>query len=388
MDGAIPFFRFLLLLDTLPAHFYNKAQTQSINSPRSAGRKPVPMSKTTPLSETVTIRRGICTAGNMIADTMYRVPQYPARGELTTIQGAPWQTVGGLACNTALSLAMLDSSLPITVCGRIGDDPNGERVLRHFGQHPNIDTAQVLADGETAYTLIIQDTGSGERTFFTSPGSGRDFDVDDVNLAQINARIFHAGYILLLDALDREDGEYGTRMARLLAQARQRGMKTSIDVVSEAGDRHRRLVPPALRHTDYCIINEYEAQQVTGISLRADGRLIPDSLPAVLKALRSHGVAVWPVIHYPEGACGLDETDAFVSLPSLKLPEGYIHSTTGAGDAFCAGVLYGAHEGWALIDALRLGTASAACSLGGQDTSSAIKTAPEALAFYRDMGGE
>ena len=90
----------------------------------------------------------------------------------------------------------------------------------------------------------------------------------------------------------------------------------------------------------------------------------------------------------PGGRLRLDETDAFVSLPSLKLPEGYIHSTTGAGDAFCAGVLYGAHEGWALIDALRLGTASAACSLGGQDTSSAIKTAPEALAFYRDMGGE
>ena len=186
--------------------------------------------------------------------------------------------MGGLACNTALSLAMLDSSLPITVCGRIGDDPNGERVLRHFGQHPNIDTAQVIADGETAYTLIIQDTGSGERTFFTSPGSGRDFDVDDVNLAQINARIFHAGYILLLDALDREDGEYGTRMARLLAQARQHGMKTSIDVVSEAGDRHsgwcRRRC--AIRTT---ASSTSMSAAGNGHSLRVDGRLMPDSLP-------------------------------------------------------------------------------------------------------------
>ena len=310
----------------------------------------------------------------MIADTMYRVPQYRP-GRIDHHSRRPGRRWAGWYATRRSACADRPAHHGMRQNRRRS---NGERVLRHFGQHPNIDTAQVIADGETAYTLIIQDTGSGERTFFTSPGSGRDFDVDDVNLAQINARIFHAGYILLLDALDREDGEYGTRMARLLAQARQRGMKTSIDVVSEAGDRHRRLVPPALRHTDYCIINEYEAQQVTGISLRVDGRLMPDSLPAVLKALRSHGVAVWPVIHYPEGACGLDETDAFVSLPSLKLPEGYIHSTTGRRRvlrACCtARMRLGADRrpGWAPLPPF---------SLGGQDTS-AIKRAGGA-AFYR-----
>ena len=58
-------------------------------------------------------------------------------------------------------------------------------------------------------------------------------------------------------------------------QVQQRGIKTSIDVVSEASDRFTRLVPPALKYTDYCIINELEAGQSTGVALRdEDGQLL------------------------------------------------------------------------------------------------------------------
>ena len=38
-------------------------------------------------------------------------------------------------------------------------------------------------------------------------------------------KIFHLGYLLLLDSLDMPDDEYGTRSARLLAQMREQGMK-------------------------------------------------------------------------------------------------------------------------------------------------------------------
>ncbi len=335
-------------------------------------------------------RRGICAAGNLIADIMHRIDRYPARGELTSIIGRREMTVGGLACNVSLSLAILDDQLPVFAAGRIGDDAEGRLILSRFAEHRNIDAGGVLiGGGETSYTLVLNDRHSGERTFFTARGAGARFDVDDVDLDRLPARIFHAGYILLLDSLDSGDPEYGTRMARLLHDARGRGMRTSIDVVSESGDRFSRLVPPAMKYADYCIINEYEAQQVTGVPLRdASGQLLREGIPAALQMIKDFGVSLWAVIHCPEGAFGLDEGNRFFSLPSLKLPPGYIKGTTGAGDAFCAGVLYGAHEDLPLTDALRLGTASAACSLGGPDCASAIKKAPEALAFYREMGGQ
>ncbi len=333
-------------------------------------------------------RQGICTAGNLIADVIYRIARYPGRGELTTILGEREMAVGGLACNTSLSLAQLDRNLPVYVSGLIGNDPEGQMVLSHFGKFKNIDTRFIGLRGQTSYTLVLNCQETRERTFFVGRGVGAEFDVEDVKLDQLPAKILHAGYILLLDALDGPDDAFGTRMARLLHDAQERGLLTSVDVVSEAGDRFRRLVPPALKYADYCVINEYEAQQITGVTLRsADGALLQGGMEPALERLKDMGVRRWAVIHCPEGAFGMDGDRRFESLPSLRLPEGYIKGTTGAGDAFCAGVLYAAHEDRSLSDALRLGIASAACSLGGPDSYSAVRPAPEALAFYREMGG-
>ena len=334
-------------------------------------------------------RTGICTLGNLINDIIHHVRRYPGSGELTNILGEREKFVGGLACNTALVLSMLDAKLPIMVAGVLGDDSEGAFIRSQFARQQNIDTSRIIKGSQTAYTVVINDSETNQRTFFTSCGSGDDFTAEDIDLTHLPARILHAGYILLMAGLDREDADYGTGMARLLSRAKNLGIKTSVDVVSESGNRFRRLVPPALRYTDYCIINELEAQQITGQTLRgADGTLHEENMEQALKELKAFGVSAWAVIHCPEGAYGLDETNQFVSLPSLKLPSGYIKGTTGAGDAFCSGVLYGAHEGWSLVDSLRLGTAGAALSLSAADSYSAVRPAKDCLAFYRDMGGQ
>lgn len=334
-------------------------------------------------------RVGICTLGNLIVDLQYQAASYPKRGELAKIQGTRGRAVGGLACNTALSLSMLDPSLPIMVQGVLGEDAEGRYIRSVFAAHKNIDTTYILQGEETAYTLVINDAQSKERTFFTSMGSGDLLRADSVDVSTLPCRILHAGYILLMPGLDARDAEYGTQMARLLHKAQMTGIRTSIDVVSQTGGEYTTLVPPALKYADYCIINELEAQQITGIELRDNGQnLLSSNMQDALTALANMGVAHWAVIHSPEGAWGLDEAGQFVSLPSLKLPEGWIMGTTGAGDAFASGVLYGAHEGWPLIDALRLGTASAACSLNAADSYSAIRPVVDALTLYKELGGQ
>ena len=135
-------------------------------------------------------------------------------------------------------------------------------------------------------------------------------------------------------------------------------------MVSETGDRFRTLVPPAMKYTDYCIINELEAQQITGVLLRdEEERLYAEHMEEALGRMKELGVSAWAVIHCPEGGYGLDENGSFVSMNSLRLPEGYIKGTVGAGDAFCAGVLYGAHKKWSLEESIRLGICTAAASL-------------------------
>ena len=326
------------------------------------------------------MRQGICIAGNMIVDIHYPIEGWPSLGELVHIKGKAGRATGGCVNNTIMDIARLAPDMKLYALGRIGDDAEGELIKSALGRYPNIDTSGVIQEGESALTLVFNDAVSKNRTFFTYGGSNAEFDVDDVNWDALTCNILHVGYILLLDALDREDPEYGTRMARLLHMAQQHGIRTSVDVVSEASQRFGKIVRPALKYTDYCVINEFEASRTTGIPLRdEEDKLLPANMPKALQAMKALGVSTWAVIHCPEGGFGLDENDRYIAFPSLKLPEGFIKGSNGAGDAFCAGVLCGAEKGYDLETAIRLGTAAAVSSLTSVEATTGVQTEAEVL---------
>jgi sugar/nucleoside kinase (ribokinase family) len=309
-------------------------------------------------------KKGICVAGNMIVDILYQVTGLPKAGELTSIEEGITRSTGGALCNVIGDLSLMDPGLPLTALGRVGTDTEGDYVLDTLWHYKNVDLSMIKREGKTSFTAVMQDSISKERTFFHYRGANARFCEDDIDWDTINADFLHIGYILLLDALDSEDSEYGTKMARLLCHAQERGIKTSLDVVSEAGDRFKRLAPPALKYTDYCIINEIEAAQITGIALRDDeGNLIAPNIPKALDEMKKLGVSQWAVIHCPEGGYGLDSRGRLAKSPAIDLPPDYIKGKVGAGDAFCAGTLYAAFQGSSLEDGLDLGNAAAAASL-------------------------
>lgn len=331
-------------------------------------------------------KKGIAVAGNMIVDLLYPINGMPKPGELTTITADAARTSGGFLCNDIVDLAKLDPELPLVALGRVGDDAEGKFVMEKLREHKNIDLQYVKTAGSTSFTLVMADEITKQRTFYHNRGGNATFCQDDIPFDSLDVDMLMVGYILLLDTLDEEDSQYGTKMAKLLAEAQKRGIKTSIDVVSEAGDRFRKLVCPALRYTDYCIINEVEASASTGIELRTeDGKLLKENMPAALKKLKELGVSTWAVIHCPEVGYGLDENDQLVEVPSLKLPQGWIAGTVGAGDAFCSGVLYGAWKGMDLKSAIELGTASAVCSLSQPGATEGMRSAEEAMKVYNDL---
>ena len=326
------------------------------------------------------MRKGICVAGNLIVDITYPIERWPRQSELTTITDGITRSVGGAVCNVITELAKLDETLPLSALGVIGEDAEGEFILEQLGRHENIDLSLLGRKGTTSFTAVMSDNRTKARTFFQYRGANALFDESFIDWDRIDAEILHVGYILLLDALDQADGEYGTKMARLLAEAQSRGIRTSIDVVTESGDRFRTLVPPALRYTDYCVINELEAQQITGVLLRdEEEKLYPEHMEEALRKMKELGVSTWAVIHCPEGGYGLDEKNHFLTVRSLKLPERYIKGTVGAGDAFCAGVLYGAEKGWGLAESVRLGTCAAAASLSEAGATEGMRPAAEVL---------
>jgi sugar/nucleoside kinase (ribokinase family) len=279
----------------------------------------------------------------------------------------------------------MGASFPLAGAGALGRDPLGDHVLEDCRRH-KIDTRLIrqIPGVPTSYTDVMTELEGGRRTFFHLRGANATWDGRGLNFRRQRARMFHLGYLLLLDELDKPDREFDTRGAALLAAAQAAGLKTSVDVVSEDSDRFARVVTPALKHVDYCILNEIEAGKTTGFKVRqADGSLDTVSLRHAAGSLLQMGVRELVVIHFPEGAFARTRKGDDYWQTSLNLPPKYIAGMAGAGDAFCAGVLMGLHDGWDLQQCLITGVCAAAACLSDPTCTKGMKPLRTVLELAR-----
>jgi sugar/nucleoside kinase (ribokinase family) len=332
-------------------------------------------------------RKGLLAGGNWIIDQVKVIDAYPAPEHLANIQGLH-QGTGGAPYNVLLDLAIAGVDFPLSGAGLVGKDALGQQILDHCAAH-KIDTRliQTTAKAPTSFTDVFTEQKSGRRTFFHHRGANALWDAKNLDFTRCKARIFHLGYLLLLDTLDKPDLLRGTKAARLLAAAQQAGIKTSVDVVTEDSDRFGRIVSPALKHVDYCILNELEAGKIAGFKIRLpNDQLDTVALRHAAGAILQQGVKELVVIHFPEGGFARTRKGDDVWQSSLRLPDKYIAGTSGAGDAFCAGVLLGLHEGWELSRSLLTGVCFAAATLSDPTSTAGMKPLGACLALAKKFG--
>ena len=121
-------------------------------------------------------------------------------------------------------------------------------------------------------------------------------------------------------------------------------------------------------------MNEIEGCGVSGLAPRdASGKLIVENIRLTLQKILDCGVSERAIIHCPEAGFALNKNGDFTVVPSLKLPKGYIKGSVGAGDAFCAGCLYGIYNGFSDKDILEFASGAAACNLAAADSVSGMQ---------------
>lgn len=323
-------------------------------------------------------REGITIAGIMLVDIVKMIDKYPEKNMLVNITESI-RAVGGCVPNTIINIAKMDPNVKLKAIGKVGSDDNG-RFLKDEMAKYGVDVSGIkVAEGkETSFDDVMTEKSTGARTFFLSCGINHEFGIEDIDIDALDCNIFHAGYILLLGALDAEDEEYGTKMARLLHMVSEKGIKTSVDAVSEEGDRFREKIIPALKHCDYAIMNEIECCKVTGLSPRKeDGTVHMENIRKTMEVFMEYGVREKVIIHCCEAGFLLDKSGEFVVVPSLKLPKGYIKGSVGAGDSFAAACLYGIDQNFDNIKILEFASAAAACNLTAADSISGMKCRAE-----------
>ena len=293
------------------------------------------------------MNKGIAVAGNILTDNVKMISVYPEKGMLVTIEKESL-AVGGAVPNTAMDIKNLDGSINVSVYGRVGNDDKGKYVLGQMSKIGiDVSGVKISQTEPTSYSDVMTVKGTGERTFFHNRGANKEFCLKDVDVDKLNCDIFHIGYLMLLDYFDKLNEEGVTPMATLLKSIRERGIKTSIDIVSESSGNFHKVVSSALPYCDYVIINEIEAGNIVGVQPRDDnGELLIENLKVILEKLMAYGVHEKVVIHCPEMGFCLNKQGEYTAVPSVKLKKGFIKGSVGAGDAFCAGSLYSIYKGY------------------------------------------
>lgn len=327
---------------------------------------------------------GILVAGSTFVDHYKYIETYPEVGMLSQIKRTE-RKVGGLVSNTGISLKKLNPNLEVSAFAGIGNDSDGE-FLKNTLKSYNIDIKHIVEfqEEETGFTDAMTLETTGERTFFTYEGSNALLGPKNLKLNELNYGIAHFGYLLLMKQFDNYHEEYGTQLAFTLHQLQTKGIKTSIDLVSNDTPEFNKIVHPALKYCNYIIINEIEAELITEISSYVDGKINNEQLNKSMKKIFELGVKDLVVVHSPEGGWAMDCKLNFYHESSLRLEKGFIKNTVGAGDAFCAGALYSIYNNYDISYMLKFANAVAAMSLSESDSVSGIGTEDEVNGFLEE----
>ena len=290
--------------------------------------------------------------GAVGTDRVLTVDQYPPCGEKVAVTGL--SVLAGGQAATAMVACRAFGLARVRYVGKVGDDDFGRRQTASLDE-AGVDRALVREEPgvPSQWADIVVDGASGERTIFWQRDSRLNFragELDDEALLDAP--------VLLLDGYDTANA------ARVAKKARARGILTVTDI-----DHFFPGMEELLPCIDVCISSESFPHEFSGEgdlerALRAVARLCPGIVGAT-RGVR--GVAVL-------GAGGVETCPAY---PVRAV------DTTGAGDVFHGGLVYGLTRGWPLCRTLRFAQAAAAVNCLKPGARGNLRPAAEVETFAR-----
>lgn len=328
-------------------------------------------------------RRGVLCAGGILVDVGKVIDAYPPIDRLALIESVTRST-GGAALNMAVDLRQLGVAYPVALLGVVGDDPLGAYVRDECARVGIDDRAvQTVPGAVTAFTDVMVEKVGGRRTFFHHSGAFAALDVDPAVIAATGARILHAGTPGIFARMDAPHADGGNGWSAMLRAAQAAGIHTNLEMASFTAAHNRAVAGPCLPYLDSIVVNELEAGALTGIDAPAGGADDPVDwavLEAMATGLIALGVRRLAVVHVPGGGVAATPDGRIWRQGSVRVPREAVRSTTGAGDAFAAGILHGIHEGWPVEASLRLAVAAAAACARSPHTSDGVLPVDDCLA--------
>jgi ribokinase len=293
--------------------------------------------------------------GQCAYDILGRVDAYPAVDAKAELEEVLFQG-GGPAATALVTLARMD--IATAFFGRVGDDDFGARI-RSGLLAEGVDCGNLLTDpGRTSqFAFIAVEHGSGRRNIFWTRGSAR-----PLSLSEIDPTPIRSCRVLLLDGLQQNASLAAAHIAR------EAGVTTVLD-----GGTFRSGTADLLPLIDHLVVSEKFALQACG----------GNEPRRALEKLLSHGARAVTVTVGARGSHTLSREGE--EFHQRAFPVDAV-DTTGCGDVFHGGYIYGLLQGWELRRTVRFAAACAALKtrvLGGRTS---IPTLSEVEDFLADRG--
>ncbi|CAN5846071.1 PfkB family carbohydrate kinase [soil metagenome] len=299
----------------------------------------------------------VLVIGDVNADLVLHDPDpVPRFDQVERLVSDAKLTVGGSAAITACGLARLGAD--VELAGVIGTDALGNLVQALLHER-GVATEAIVKDVTLPTGISVVLSGPADRAILTSSGS----------IAELRARMIPHHLLLAVDhvhvssyyLLDRLRDE----LPELLEAARTARASVSLDTNHDPSEQWAG-VTGALSQVDMFLPNEQE--------LRAIGRARSTDLAA------SELLDKVPTVVVKQGAAGASVYPRDGQIIRARGGAVDVVDTTGAGDSFNAGFLFGWLSGWSLRGALELGLACGGLStmaLGGVDAQPTLQQATE-----------
>ena len=280
----------------------------------------------------------------------------PEPGE-TVVGSRYWMGMGGKGANQAVGARRLGAS--VAMVGRVGDDLFGQRMLDTLRRHGvSCDTIRVDKESGSGVALVVVDQ-QAQNVIVVIPGANMCLTPDDVDAA---ASCLGAADVLLMQLEIPL-----AAIARALEVARQGRTRYLLNPAPA-----RPLPDDILRKVHLLTPNQNEARVLTGIA--ADTL---EGARAAGQALLARGV---PAVIITMGAQGalLVQPERCVHLPGVAVDA---LDTSGAGDAFMAGLAVALGEGKSLEEAIRFANLAGALLTTRPGAMPSMPTRAELEAF-------
>lgn len=286
-----------------------------------------------------------CLGGTLVDILLRPVRAYPRPKKQTSVfVDSLSLSPGGGATNSAITLAQMDCK--VRLFSKIGDDYHGAYLVQKL-QQAGVDVSALARTQERhTSTVVVGVHEDGDRSFISYHGALGTFSLADVD----RERLLASSFLLYPDLfnLPRIDGEAA---CELLRDAQNRGVTTVVDATWGVSGLQKEVLEAALPYVDYLLPSADEC------------RLIYPHLSdeKIVEFILAKGARAVVLKRGPEGVLAATSQRVF-RAPAVRAPYEVV-DTTGAGDNFNAGFIYGLSRGKSFEDAIALGTAVAGASL-------------------------